>query len=136
MAANIMFQRLFEIHREIWTFNARRDPAIRELVARQQLRLIGDVSRIVSVLIIPVAIYMIAHLYLHASVPFLLADKPVELSATASGESVASEAFGHNVASEAFDKAGGRESVASRSIWSAMKPLIGRWLRDFGHRII
>jgi len=73
VAANIMFQRLFEIHREIWTFNARRDPAIRELVARQQLRLIGDVSRIVSVLIIPVAIYMIAHLYLHASVPFLLA---------------------------------------------------------------
>jgi len=73
MIANVMLQRLFDIHKEFWSFDAASDPRTKELIARQQLRLIGDVSRIVSLLIIPVAIYMIVHLYLHASVPFLLA---------------------------------------------------------------
>jgi len=73
MAANLMMQRLFEIHKEFWTLKANRDPVTRELIARQQLRLIGDVSRIIAVVMIPVVIYMIANLYAHASVPFLAA---------------------------------------------------------------
>jgi len=68
-----MFGRVFEIHQEFWTFNADRDPKVRELVARQQLRLIGDVSRIVATIMIPVALYMIANLYIYASTPFLAA---------------------------------------------------------------
>ena len=73
MGANLMFGRVFEIHQEFWTFNADRDPKVRELVARQQLRLIGDVSRIVATIMIPVALYMIANLYIYASTPFLAA---------------------------------------------------------------
>lgn len=73
MGANLMAPRVFEIHREFWTFNADRDPKIRELVARQQLRLIADVSRIVATIMIPVALYMIANLYVYASPPFLAA---------------------------------------------------------------
>lgn len=68
-----MWHRVFEIHREYWTFNADRDPKIRELVARQQLRLIGDVARIVAMIMIPVGLYMIANLYIHASTPFFVA---------------------------------------------------------------
>ena len=68
-----MIPKVFEIHQEIWSFNAARDPKIRELVARQQLRLIGEVGRVVGTIIIPVALYMIVNLYLHASTPFFAA---------------------------------------------------------------
>jgi len=68
-----MWRRMFDLHRELWTFNADRDPKIRELVARQQLRLIADVARTVAMIMIPVAIYMIANLYIHADTPFLVA---------------------------------------------------------------
>ncbi|MFT5329083.1 MAG: diguanylate cyclase (GGDEF)-like protein [Parasphingorhabdus sp.] len=73
MIANVMLQRLFDIHKEFWSFDAASDPRTKELIARQQLRLIGDVSRIVSFIMIPVAIYMIVNLYIFASRPFLAA---------------------------------------------------------------
>tara|TARA_R110000824_G_scaffold211072_1_gene396994 strand:+ start:2534 stop:4927 length:2394 start_codon:yes stop_codon:yes gene_type:complete len=73
MVANVMMQRLFEIHKEFWTFNADRDPMTRELIARQQIKLIGDVSRIIAIVMIPVAIYMMFNLYIHASAPFIAA---------------------------------------------------------------
>jgi diguanylate cyclase (GGDEF)-like protein/PAS domain S-box-containing protein len=72
-AADLMIPKMFEIHREIWSFNAARDPKIRELIARQQLRLIGEVGRVVGTIMIPVALYMLVHLYLHASTPFFAA---------------------------------------------------------------
>ena len=68
-----MLTRMIEIHREFWRLNADRDPKVRELVARQQLRLIGEVARIVATIMIPVSLYMIVNLYLHASTPFLAA---------------------------------------------------------------
>ena len=68
-----MLNKMFEIHQEFWTFNADRDPKVRELVARQQLRLISEVARVVGMIMIPVALYMIVNLYLHASTPFLAA---------------------------------------------------------------
>jgi diguanylate cyclase (GGDEF)-like protein/PAS domain S-box-containing protein len=71
MAANIKMRRLFEIHKEFWTFKADRDPATRELIARQQLKLMSDVSRIVTIAMIPVAIYLIVHLVMHANRPFI-----------------------------------------------------------------
>lgn len=71
MVANVMMQRLFEIHKEFWTFNADHDPLTIELIARQQLKLIADVSRIIALAMIPVAIYMMANLFIHASAPFI-----------------------------------------------------------------
>lgn len=68
-----MWHRMFDLFRELWTFNADRDPKIRELVARQQLRLIGDVARIVTMIMVPVALYMIFNLYIHADTPFFVA---------------------------------------------------------------
>ena len=68
-----MWQRVFDLHRELWTFNADRDPKIHELIARQQLRLISDVARIVAMIMIPVGLYMIVNLYIHASTPFFVA---------------------------------------------------------------
>jgi len=68
-----MWRRVFYLHRELWTVNADRDPKIRELIARQQLRLISDVARIVAMIMIPVGLYMIVNLYIHASTPFFVA---------------------------------------------------------------
>ena len=73
MAANIMMQNLLDAHREFWTFNFDRDPKARELIAREQIKLFGQVSRTVTLAIIPVTIYMIVNLFLHASVPFIMA---------------------------------------------------------------
>ncbi|AMO72693.1 putative bifunctional diguanylate cyclase/phosphodiesterase [Sphingorhabdus sp. M41] len=73
MAANQMMQRLFEIQREFWTFRADHDPLTIELIARQQLKLIADVSRIIAIAMIPVASYMMANLFIHASAPFIAA---------------------------------------------------------------
>ncbi|ATW03776.1 EAL domain-containing protein [Sphingorhabdus sp. YGSMI21] len=73
MVAKVMLQRLFDIHREFWTFNSERDPGTRELIARQQLKLIADVSRIIAIAMIPVAIYMMVNLFIHASAPFIAA---------------------------------------------------------------
>jgi len=73
MVANMMLQRLFDIHKEFWTFNSERDPSTRELIARQQIKLIADVSRIIAIAMIPVAIYMMANLFIHAATPFIAA---------------------------------------------------------------
>ncbi|CAO1654867.1 Diguanylate cyclase [Parasphingorhabdus sp. NYA22] len=73
MVANMMLQRLFDIHKEFWTFKSERDPSTRELIARQQIKLIVDVSRIIAIAMIPIAIYMMANLFIHASVPFITA---------------------------------------------------------------
>ncbi len=73
MAASIMMQNLLDAHREFWTFNFDRDPKARELIAQEQIKLFGQVSRTVTLAIIPVTIYMMVNLFLHASVPFILA---------------------------------------------------------------
>ena len=66
-------QNLFEMHRQFWTFSSDRDPKMKELIAREQLKLIGIVSRTVSLAIIPVTVYLIVHLFYHASAPFIAA---------------------------------------------------------------
>ena len=73
MAANIMMQNLLDAHREFWNFNFDRDPKARALIAREQIKLFGQVSRTVTLAIIPVTIYMMVNLFLHASVPFIMA---------------------------------------------------------------
>ena len=73
MAANRMMQNLLDAHREFWNFNFDRDPKARELIAREQIKLFGQVSRTVTLAIIPVTIYMMVNLFLHASVPFIMA---------------------------------------------------------------
>jgi len=69
----MMMQNLLDAHREFWTFNFDRDPKARELIAREQIKLFGQVSRTVTLAIIPVTIYMMVNLFLHASVPFIMA---------------------------------------------------------------
>ena len=73
MAANIMMQNLLDAHREFLNFNFDRDPKARALIAREQIKLFGQVSRTVTLAIIPVTIYMMVNLFLHASVPFIMA---------------------------------------------------------------
>ena len=73
MAANIMMQNLLDAHREFWNFNFDRCPKARALIAREQIKLFGQVSRTVTLAIIPVTIYMMVNLFLHASVPFIMA---------------------------------------------------------------
>lgn len=72
MIANVMLQRLFEICKEFWTFKADGDPLTREFIARQQLKLIADVSRIVAILTLPIGVYMVVDLFIFASQSFIL----------------------------------------------------------------
>ncbi len=68
-----MMQSLFEAHRQFWAFNSDHDQKTRELIAREQIKLFGQVSRTVTLAIIPVTTYMMVNLVLHAGGTFIAA---------------------------------------------------------------
>lgn len=66
MGETITLQRLLEMQKKVWNFKISGDPEITELVAREQLKSIGQLSRIGSLAVLPLTLYVMVKLALYA----------------------------------------------------------------------
>lgn len=70
MGENITLQRVLAAQAKIWNFNPDSDPRTRELVAREQLKSIGQISRIGSLISIPGTSYILIKICMNADFAF------------------------------------------------------------------
>lgn len=71
MGETITLQRLLEMQKKVWNFRINADPETTELVAREQLKSIGQLSRIGSLAVLPLTVYVMIKLFLHADPAFI-----------------------------------------------------------------
>ena len=71
MGEVITLQRLLEMQRKVWYFKINADHETAELVAREQLKSFGQISRIGLLITLPLAIYALAVLFVFADPVFL-----------------------------------------------------------------
>ncbi|WP_422345539.1 putative bifunctional diguanylate cyclase/phosphodiesterase [Parasphingorhabdus sp.] len=71
MGETITLQRLLEMQKKVWNFKINADHETTELVAREQLKSIGQLSRIGSLAILPLTIYVMIKLFVHAEPVFI-----------------------------------------------------------------
>ena len=71
MGETITLQRLLEMQRKIWNFKINVDPETAELVAREQLKSFGQISRIGILITIPLGIYAFVLLLIYAEPTFI-----------------------------------------------------------------
>lgn len=67
----LTMKKLMEMQARIWNFRIDGDQATTDLVAREQIKSLGQSSRLGSLAAIPVVIYMMSHLFVHATPPFI-----------------------------------------------------------------
>ncbi|GAA0484788.1 hypothetical protein GCM10009096_29290 [Parasphingorhabdus litoris] len=71
MGETITLQRLLEMQRKVWNFKINADQETTELVAREQLKSFGQISRIGALIALPLTIYALVLLFTHANVGFI-----------------------------------------------------------------
>ncbi|MEW4468852.1 EAL domain-containing protein [Parasphingorhabdus sp. JC815] len=71
MGETVTLQRLLEMQKKVWNFKINADPETTELVAREQLKSIGQISRIGSLAVLPLTIYILVKLAIYADPLFL-----------------------------------------------------------------
>ena len=71
MGETITLQRLLEMQKKVWNFKINGDPEITELVAREQLKSIGQLSRIGSLAVLPLTLYILVKLAIYADLAFI-----------------------------------------------------------------
>ena len=73
MGETITLQRLLEMQRKVWNFKINADHEATELVAREQLKSFGQISRIGALISLPLMIYVIVLLSTFAEPTFIAA---------------------------------------------------------------
>ncbi|HEY9090087.1 putative bifunctional diguanylate cyclase/phosphodiesterase [Parasphingorhabdus sp.] len=71
MGETITLQRLLEMQKKVWNFKINGDPELTDLVAREQLKSIGQLSRIGSLAVLPLTLYIMVKLVLYADPVFI-----------------------------------------------------------------
>lgn len=71
MGETITLQRLLEMQKKVWNFKVSADPETTELVAREQLKSFGQLSRIGALIALPLTIYAMVLLFTYADVEFI-----------------------------------------------------------------
>lgn len=66
MGEALTLQRLFEMQKKVWNFKVHADDETLQLVAREQLKSFGQISRIGALVAVPLAIYALIQLILFA----------------------------------------------------------------------
>ncbi len=71
MGETITLQRLLEMQKKVWNFKINADHETTELVAREQLKSFGQISRIGALIALPLTIYAMVLLFSYAEVGFI-----------------------------------------------------------------
>lgn len=71
MGETITLQRLLEMQKKVWNFKINADHETAELVAREQLKSFGQISRIGALITVPLTIYAIILLFAYADPEFI-----------------------------------------------------------------
>lgn len=71
MGETITLQRLLEMQKKVWNFKISSDPETTELVAREQIKSFGQISRIGAFIALPLTIYALVLLFTYADVLFI-----------------------------------------------------------------
>ena len=71
MGEAITLQRLLELQRKVWNFKIKLDPETTELVAREQLRSFGQISRMGNLITMPLGVYAVIVLFTFAEPAFI-----------------------------------------------------------------
>ncbi len=72
MGETITLQRLLEMQKKVWNFKISTDLETAELVAREQLKSFGQISRLGALIALPLTIYALALLFTHANAAFIV----------------------------------------------------------------
>ncbi|QTD54980.1 putative bifunctional diguanylate cyclase/phosphodiesterase [Parasphingorhabdus cellanae] len=72
MGETITLQRLLEMQKKVWNFKISADHETTELVAREQLKSFGQISRIGALIALPLTIYAMIMLFAHADLTFIV----------------------------------------------------------------
>ena len=71
MGETITLQRLLEMQKKVWNFKINADPELTDMVAREQLKSIGQLSRIGSLAALPLTLYIMVKLIIYAEPVFI-----------------------------------------------------------------
>lgn len=71
MGETITLQRLLEMQKKVWNFKINADHETAELVAREQLKSFGQISRIGALITVPLTVYAIILLFTYADPKFI-----------------------------------------------------------------
>src|SRR5690606_42121333 len=71
MGETITLQRLLEMQKKVWNFKINAEPELTDMVAREQLKSIGQLSRIGSLSSLPLTLHLMVKLIIYAYTVFI-----------------------------------------------------------------